>query len=248
MNLLLDLGNTRLKWAWHDGDALRAPGVVAHGEAGWADTFAAALRAGPAPARAWLAAVGAESLAATAGAALRAVHPECVLERVHSPADGAGVVNAYAEPARLGVDRFLALVGARGRTPGAALVAGCGTALAVDAIDAEGRHLGGVIAPGARRMREAVLATTARVRPHGAGPPVVFGRSTEEGLDAGCALAVAALVDRLVDEATARLGEAPVLLLHGGDAGPLAERLRHRASLAPDLVLEGLARWAALHA
>ena len=248
MNLLLDLGNTRLKWAWHDGGALHARGAVAHDDAGWADAFASALREGPAPARAWLAAVGAEPLAAAVGAAVRDARPGCALARVQSPAAGAGVVNAYAEPARLGVDRFLALVGARGRTPGAALVAGCGTALAIDAIDAGGRHLGGVIAPGARRMREAVLATTARVRPRGEGPPAVFGRSTEEGLDAGCALAAAALVDRLVDEATARLGEAPALLLHGGDAEALIERLRHRASLAPDLVLEGLARWAVLHA
>lgn len=248
MDLLLDLGNTRLKWAWHDGHALLARGAVAHDEPGWPEAFTAALRGGPAPARAWLAAVGAEALVDRAGAALRDAFPDCPLERVHAPAAGAGVVNAYAEPARLGVDRFLALVGARMRTPRAALVAGCGTALAIDAIDAEGRHLGGVIAPGARRMREAVLATTARVRPRGEGPPAVFGRSTEEGLDAGCALAAAALVDRLVDEATDRLGETPVLLLHGGDAAALAERLRHRASLVPDLVLEGLARWAALHA
>jgi type III pantothenate kinase len=248
MDLLLDLGNTRLKWAWHDGAALRARGAVAHDEAGWADAFVAALRDGPVPTRAWLAAVGAEALVEGTAAALRAARPDCALERVHSPAAGAGVVNAYAEPARLGVDRFLALVGARMRTPGAAVVAGCGTALAIDAIDAGGHHLGGAIAPGARRMRDAVLATTARVRPRGEGPPAVFGRSTEEGLDAGCALAAAALVDRLVDEAAGRLGETPALLLHGGDAGALADRLRHRASLAPDLVLEGLARWAVLHA
>lgn len=248
MNLLLDLGNTRLKWAWHDGVALHARGAVAHADPGWRSDFAAALRGGPAPTRAWMAAVGAEPLAADARAALAEVRPRCRIESLRSPAAGAGVVNAYAEPARLGVDRFLALVGARTRTPGPALVAGCGTALAVDVIDAEGRHLGGVIAPGARRMREAVLASTARVLPLGDGPPVVFGRSTEEGLDAGCILAVASLVDRLVDEAAGRLGEPPALLLHGGDAGAIGDRLRHRGCLAPDLVLEGLARWATLHA
>lgn len=246
MNLLLDLGNTRLKWAWHDGAALRPGGALAHAEPGWAQAFGDAVHAGPAPSRAWLAAVGADAHVAVIEQVLRRAHPACALVRVHSPAAGAGVVNAYRDPQRLGVDRFLALVGARGRAPTAALVAGCGTALAIDAIDAEGRHLGGVIAPGARRMREAVLASTARVLPRGEGPPVVFGRSTEEGLDAGCALAAAALVDRLADEAAALLGTPPALWLHGGDAAALADRLRHRASLAPDLVLEGLARWADL--
>jgi type III pantothenate kinase len=96
-------------------------------------------------------------------------------------------------------------------------------------------------------MREAVLATTARVLPQGAAPPVALGRSTEEGLDSGCWLAAAALVDRVVDDASARLGEIPALLLHGGDSQAIAALLRHRAQLAPDLVLEGLARWVALH-
>lgn len=246
MNLLLDLGNTRLKWAWHDGAALHGRGAVANDDPRRDELLAEALRPGGAPAAAWLAAVGPDDVAAAVRAVLGAVHPGCALRQVTAPAAGAGVVNAYREPSRLGVDRFLALVGARAQTPGAALVAGCGTALAIDAIDAEGRHLGGVIAPGARRMREAVLASTARVLPRGEGPPVVFGRSTEEGLDAGCLLAAAALVDRLADEAAARLGEAPVVLLHGGDADAVAQRLRHRAMLAPDLVLEGLARWAIL--
>jgi type III pantothenate kinase len=246
MNLLLDLGNTRLKWAWHDGAALHRRGAVANDDPQREALFDAALREGPAPSRAWLAAVGPEPIAEAALAALRGAHPGCVPHRVHAPAAGAGVANAYREPARLGVDRFLALVGARARSATAALVAGCGTALAIDAIDAQGRHLGGVIAPSARRMREAVLASTARVLPRGEGPPVVFGRSTEEGLDAGCLLAAAALVDRLAEEAAARLGESPVVLLHGGDAGVVAERLRHRASLAPDLVLEGLGRWSTL--
>jgi len=153
MNLLLDLGNTRLKWAWHDGVTLHARGAVAHAEPGWAQAFGAAVHAGPAPSRAWLAAVGADAHVAVIEQVLRRVHPACALVRVHSPAAGAGVVNAYSDPQRLGVDRFLALVGARGRAPTAALVAGCGTALAIDAIDAEGRHLGGVIAPGETIMQ-----------------------------------------------------------------------------------------------
>jgi type III pantothenate kinase len=247
MNLLLDLGNTRLKWAWLDGARLGGRGAIVHGEDGWLDRLAAAWRDQPAPAQAWLAAVASDAAAAAVAGLIHATWPGCNLHRVVSPAAAGGVVNAYREPARLGVDRFLAMLGARGRFDTAAVVAGCGTALAIDLVDAAGCHHGGVIAPSARRMREAVLATTARVLPQGESPPAGLGRSTEEGLDSGCWLAAAALVDRMVDDAVARLGQVPALLLHGGDAAAIAALLRHRAIIAPELVLEGLARWAALH-
>ncbi|MFN7552273.1 MAG: hypothetical protein ACK5SH_11985, partial [Pseudomonadota bacterium] len=78
--------------------------------------------------------------------------------------------------------------------------------------------------------------------------PPLRGPSTSERPDAGCNRAVAAQDARLEDEAAGRLGQPPALLLHGGDADAVGDRLRHRGCLAPNLVLEGLARWAALHA
>jgi type III pantothenate kinase len=247
MNLLLDLGNTRLKWAWLDGERLAHRGAITHGADGWLDQLAAIWRLPPPPGRAWLAVVASEPSAAAVAGLVHATWPGCALQRIESPAAAGGVVNAYPEPSRLGVDRFLAMLGARARVPGAAVVAGCGTALAIDLIDAAGNHHGGLIAPSARRMRDAVLATTARVLPQCGAPPVALGRSTEEALDSGCWLAAAALVDRVVDDATTRLGETPALMLHGGDSQAVAALARHRAQLAPDLVLEGIARWVVLH-
>jgi type III pantothenate kinase len=247
MNLLLDLGNTRLKWAWHDGDALGARGALAHGEGDWLAQLQRAWRGGVAPEHVWLAVVGPEPVAAAVESVLASIWPEAALHRVISPAAGAGVVNAYAQPARLGVDRFLAMIGARGMLDTAVVVAGCGTALAIDLLDAEGRHHGGVIAPSPPRMREAVLHSTARVNAQPVTVPGELGRSTEAGLESGCWLAAAALIDRIVDDAALQLGDLPQLLLHGGDAERIATLLRHRASLAPDLVLAGLGRWSMLH-
>ncbi len=247
MNLLLDLGNTRLKWAWHDGDTLGARGALAHGEGDWLARLQRAWRGDAAPEHVWLAVVGPEPVAAGVESVLASIWPAAALHRVISPAAGAGVVNAYAQPARLGVDRFLAMVGARGMLDTAVVVAGCGTALAIDLLDAEGRHHGGVIAPSPPRMREAVLHSTARVNPHAVAVPGELGRSTEAGLESGCWLAAAALIDRIVDDAALQLGQLPQLLLHGGDAEHIAALLRHRGGLAPDLVLAGLGRWSVLH-
>jgi type III pantothenate kinase len=247
MNLLLDLGNTRLKWAWHDGGALGVRGAVAHGEDEWLARLRRAWRDAAAPEQAWLAAVGPEPVAAAIVSLLNSVWPGLAVQRVISPAAGAGVVNAYAEPARLGVDRFLAMIGARGMLDTAVVVAGCGTALAIDLLDAEGHHHGGVIAPSPSRMREAVLNSTARVNPHTMTAPGALGRSTAAGLESGCWLAAAALIDRIVDDAALQLGRLPQLLMHGGDAAQIATLLRHRPRVVPELVLAGLGRWSTLH-
>jgi type III pantothenate kinase len=154
--LLLDLGNTRLKWALHDGDGM--------------------------PARA-------DGLA------------PCVL-------------------------------------------AGAGTALTLDALDAGGRHLGGLIAPGPRLMQQSLLGATAQVRPTRTGAIVEAADNTADAVASGCWLAAAALVERFAARMSPALGGAPTLLLGGGDAETLLPLLAAPAQLAHDSVLHGLAVWA----
>jgi type III pantothenate kinase len=152
------------------------------------------------------------------------------------------VAIAYAQPARLGVDRFLALLGARARGVEAALVVGVGTALTIDWLDADGRHRGGRIAPSPMLMREALHARAAHLPAHG-GRYVEFADDTNDALDSGCTGAALALVEHSLRVVQAQAGAVPRLLLHGGGAGALLPRL-HEAVHAPALVLEGLARWA----
>jgi type III pantothenate kinase len=247
MKLLLDLGNTRLKWAYSAAGttSTSTSSALAHATPDWLEALAQRLRERPVPLAIWLAAVASEDRVLALQGRLATLFPTASQHRVRSPASAAGITNAYVEPERLGVDRFLAMVAARARASGPLVVAGCGTAIAVDLVDATGRHHGGAIAPSAWRMREAVLSSTARVFAHPQSTPAVLGTSTEQGLDAGCWLAAAALVDRLTAHAAELFGAMPTLLLHGGDADRIAALLQQPAVEAPDLVLEGLARWAA---
>lgn len=229
---LFDLGNSRFKFApLREGRAGEVQ-AWAHGAEAM-DT--AALAALPRGRRAFVASVAAPALAARVLEALRARFDE--VEVVHTQAECAGVSIAYAEPARFGVDRFLALLGARG--DGHALVVGVGTALTIDLLGADGRHRGGRIGASPTVMRQALHARAAQLPPSG-GEYAEFANDTADALASGCDGAAVALVERSLEQARALLRGEVRLLLHGGGAPPLLPLLP-QAEYRPALVLDGLA-------
>jgi type III pantothenate kinase len=164
-----------------------------------------------------------------------------LVSRARSTRQCAGVRSAYAEPSKLGVDRLLALAGARARGPGAWLVVGVGTATTIDLMDRERLHRGGRIAPSPQLMRDALHAAAAQL-PAAGGTYQDFASDTPDALASGCDGATLGLIERSLRMGQELLGDAPALLLHGGGSLALAEHLP-RATHAPWLVLEGLARW-----
>ena len=245
MNFLFDLGNSRLKAAAWD----RAGGVgeVFAWPHGGAD-FAASLKGflgfvGPRD-KCWLASVAgseitaivAETLAKHGTPAIRArTKPEC-----------AGVRIAYAEPSRLGVDRFLGLLAAHARAPVPWLIVSAGSALTVDLIDGAGQHRGGVIAPSPEHMR-AALAARFPALAYAGGEAVDFAADTADAVAGGSLGAALGLVERAHRQASRLLGVAPRVLVAGGGGQRLGEALELDAAIdaAPALVLEGLAVYAA---
>src|ERR1700754_1779053 len=133
----------------------------------------------------------------------------------------------------------------QGRAP--CVLASVGTALTLDALDGEGRHLGGWIAPGPLLMQQSVLGATVQVRPSQAGAVRDLADNTADGLASGCWQACAALVDRFVQRSAPLLGGKPTVTLGGGDADVLAPLLEREVELVPDAVLRGLAVWAKTH-
>jgi type III pantothenate kinase len=151
------------------------------------------------------------------------------------------VTVAYAEPARFGVDRWLALLAARREAPGSALVLDVGTAVTYDLLLADGRHLGGLILPGMRMMRESLLAGTRIPAVEPADSLEPWAADTAPAVAAASVQAPAALTERLRDRLAAAAGEAPTVLITGGDAERLVAALDRPARFVPDLVLRGLA-------
>lgn len=162
---------------------------------------------------------------------------------LRAPAAACGVRSAYAEPQRLGVDRFAAMLAAFADGLAPCVIAGCGTALTLDALTADGRHLGGLIAPGPPLMQQAVLGATAQVHSSLAARVVDAADNTGDALSSGCWQAGAALIDRFCARMADALGGTPQLLLGGGDAEQLLGLVATPAAHYPNAVLRGLARW-----
>jgi type III pantothenate kinase len=240
MNLLVDLGNSRLKWALQDAGLWRVDAAT------WEDGDIAPLLdrlwGGMASPRRVIVCSVAESRRLQMLEQWLRAHYALVPYLLRSQVEQLGVKNRYHDPAQLGADRWAALIGARGLTAGAACIVDCGTAVTVDALSAAGEFLGGAIFPGLRLLRDSLVRGTAGVKLVGSSDADSLARSTAEAVAAGTLFGLAGAIERLIHEHHCRLGEAMQVLLTGGDAPRLAPRLSVAFTPVPDLVLRGLAR------
>jgi type III pantothenate kinase len=240
--LLVDIGNSRVKWARCEHGVLGEQQAAAHAD--WtADEWRAALFQGTAVERVLAASVAGGASVATLDAAARAATGRGI-ERVTTQRAAAGVVNGYADPALLGVDRWLAAIGGYRHAQGACVVADLGTAATVDVVAADGRHYGGYIVPGPRLMVASLLNGTSDLESFRASSPSGaksgFADNTRDAIERGCRVALAAWIERCVRDAERRLGVAPRLLLTGGALGEVLPYLEAAGEQVPDLVLRGL--------
>ena len=238
MKLLIDLGNTRLKWALWNGIDLQFSAAAAHAE--FADSTWADL---PTVDAIWVASVASterNDRLVQAGRQRLGLEPRFVRSR----AQACGVRNAYAQPERLGVDRFLALIAAHVNARAATVIASCGTALTLDAVAADGTHLGGLIAASPDLALAALRGGTANLAAAAAGTIVEIADNTADAMESGSWLAAAALVERFMASAAVRLQTDPQLIVTGGGAQRLAGMLSTPLRIEPDLVLRGLAHLA----
>jgi type III pantothenate kinase len=249
--LVIDIGNTRLKWGLYDaprpGATLLAHDAVVLEEIDQLSTTTwATLQPGP---RRMLGCV-------VAGQAVRRRVEEQLDEVwslaprwVVSQSERCGVVNGYEHPARLGSDRWVALIGARARALATgrgrpALVVMVGTAVTIDAMDADGHFLGGLILPGFGLMLKALESGTAGLKVP-TGEVCAFPTNTSDALMSGGTYGIAGAIERMHRHLVQRCGESPVLLMGGGAAVKLAPETDLPFELVDTLIFEGLLALAA---
>jgi type III pantothenate kinase len=234
VNLLLDIGNSRVKWALAQGERLVETGVIRREDSpSWTDRLPRDSIDGL-----FVASVAHDS--ALEALAMHARTLGVPLQTIKTAPRFGDLINGYHEPEKLGVDRWMACIAARAQTAGSALVADVGTALTLDWIGADGQHGGGLITPGIGSMRAALRATT-QLRPeHLPAIDTWLTQDTASAIAAGTLRSVIALLDGAAAEL------APdTLLITGGEAHWVIDRLAADWMFRPQLVIEGLARAAA---
>ena len=155
------------------------------------------------------------------------------------------LTNDYLDPSLLETDRWLALIRAWTKARSTLCVVDAGTAVKVDSVDANGQHLGGLIAPGIHMMREALMNKTSDIAqaalhstPSLAG---VLANNTIGAMSRGAVFALAGMADRAAEVIQQSTGIKPKLFITGGDAGMITGTMRSHGEIVPDLVLQGLA-------
>ena len=242
--LAIDIGNTRLKWALYaspqpGAQLLEQGAVFLETIDSLAENEWSAL---PAPGSMLGCVVAGEGVKRRVEAQLELwdVEPRWVVPGAHA----CGVTNGYDHPNRLGVDRWVALIGARHRVLAQgparpALVVMVGTAVTVDALDAQGRFLGGLILPGFGLMLRALEMGTAGLKAP-TGEAVEFPTNTSDALMSGGADALAGAVERMHRKLRARAGVEPALIMSGGAAVKLAPIIDLPFETVDTLIFEGL--------
>jgi type III pantothenate kinase len=244
MILVIDVGNTRLKWAWLTNTGLSDQQAVVHRDAKPGIWTTALFESGQKPSRVLVSNVAGPVMAKRLTRLTRKKFHVSV-EFVTAAREFHGLTSGYLNPSLLGADRWLALIGAWTKARTALCVVDAGTAVKVDSVDSHGQHLGGLIAPGIHMMREVLMNNTSDIAqaafnstPSLAG---VLATNTIAAVSRGAVFALAGMADHAAEVVGQSTGTTPKLFITGGDAGMIAGTMRAHGEIVPDLVLQGLA-------
>ena len=240
MKLLVDIGNTRVKWACAEGDILSGHNGFIYTRDTLAGLLASHWHSLAQPEQVCIASVAdtgttAEVLVYTRKA--WSLEPRLAV----TEKERAGLTNAYAEVSAMGVDRWLAMLAAWNRYKRPVCVIDCGTAITVDIILEDGLHAGGFILPGLSLMASTLERKTHGIRKHHEmTPELELGRSTSDCISNGFAFALAGLVERCAAIIREQEGIELSFVITGGWAEQALPFLPAQSSHEPHIVLEGL--------
>ena len=257
MILLIDIGNTRVKWGMLEQGTLNVSEdtfPVMEISIGLGESFARIKN----PTRVFISNVaGKETGTETEEWITKTwqVTPDFVVSR----SEYLGIQNAYAKPGQLGVDRWLAMIGAFQYFPdmdnspkkescddiSSLCIIDCGSAVTIDVLTGDGKHQGGLIVPGLHMMRDGLMekiqinanAGTEKTE----NTISLLARDTQSAISGGTLYTLVAAIDRITTDLRAEMEGSLICIITGGDAKDLLPLLSGEYIFRPNLVLEGLA-------
>lgn len=242
MQLLVDIGNTRIRWCGADAGRMTGTDCIDYTRDGL-DMLNEAWSALDTPQSIIVSNVAGQSVAEIVQEVAHELwHMEARFITAQSSA--CGVTNGYTHPEHLGADRWAALIAAYHQYNGPCCVVDCGTAVTLDIVDRHGAHLGGLILPGLAMMRHALLSGTSDLslnNEHAApNHTALLADDTSDGVKAGTFYTLIAALDRITADLEEELDCRLQRVITGGDAELLLPLLGQPHHHEPDLVLKGL--------
>ena len=236
MKLLVDIGNTRIKWCVEHSDQIEIVQTIAYKETDLDEALHVCWSKIAQPQILAISSVSSKHVIQKLLVFANEQWPDIVVVIAKSSAQMAGVKNAYHDAEKLGVDRWLALIALQYYYPGHGCVVDCGTAITIDCLDEAGQHLGGLISPGLALMRQSLFQQTEALGFDKQTYAVGLANQTEAAIYTGVLYAVAGLIEKAVTN----LMLSPSIILTGGDAPLVASNLSLETKVDSDLVLKGL--------
>lgn len=238
MKILVDIGNTRLKWAKIQGSESDYGVPLLHQhkkfklelQSAWSDLK-------DTPEMLAISCVGKYELVLQIQEVAQQLWPGIEFFMPSVGKKTLGVKNGYRQPEKLGLDRWLALIAVREKIQVPACIIDCGTAITIDFIDANGQHLGGIICPGLLLMKQSLAESTEQL-PFSVRQSVLgLANHTRGGIYSGTMYAVLGMIEKILSTQDRR---GTKVFLTGGDAETISQELPMEHVVEPYLVLQGL--------
>ena len=243
--LLMDVGNSRIKWGVLENGQIRRTGHISQERIRDKGLQVLTTKIPRQVDEVFVSNVAGKTFA-TRLSGVVGMHCECDVRFARTERSGWGVTNSYTQPRRLGVDRWVAMIGAWAEVQSECLVVDVGTAMTIDALDGEGSHLGGQIVAGVSTMANSLATSTSdipQVKPapgRDSADLGMFARNTAAAVREGAQNAVAGAIDRAIQTLQSNAYE-PSVILTGGDSSRILNALCETPLHRPHLVLQGLA-------
>jgi len=232
MKLLIDIGNTRTKWA------IAGEKIVAHGDTsdGWASVHS------------YKESIQAVRVSCVGKTSVLSAMQQQIKDELSLPINVAkvtrrvnGLSNQYSDLVKLGVDRWVAAIGARANWPtGSLIVIDAGTAVTIDYVSAANEYHGGVILPGFQMMHDSLTGNTAGIASKRDKVVGIIGKTTQECVNSGVYFGLVGAVDRIVNEMRKQIDDEVQVIITGGDAGAIISMSALSLQECPNLLFDGL--------
>jgi len=240
MKLLVDIGNTRIKWAVEVNGVVEKSSAINH-QSQYLEQIQQKWSVIESPEILAISSVSNQGIVNQLLILAKKLWPNVSFVIAKSTTQGFDITNGYKQANKLGVDRWMGLIALRHYYPGDSCIIDCGTAITIDVLNKQGLHLGGLISPGLQLMKQSLFQGTENLSYVKQAFSLGLSDATDSAIFSGTSLAAVGLIDKVITEFAK---ECQTIVLTGGDAVLLSKYLDYQVFIEQDFILKGLALYA----